>query len=228
MHAALGNAAPQLKESRGLSKLILPDGCKDLDAGADQFLAGLAPEDLLAFEQSLQKEMAKKFRGLGSICLKPAEKGPAFRELLLLRAREFLDRKLDHSDPATVFFRYRPDEQVSEPLVAEAFDDATPELALPNGEKPYEINILGTPPGPAGERFRQLAARVLTNVELTAAPLPDDICFYREYPQIELSTVLQLGEFAREAYQQMSADNPPHARVDVPWQMAAEPAQPKS
>jgi hypothetical protein len=200
-------------------KLILPDGCKDLDAAADQFLAGLAPEDLLAFEQALQKETSRKFKGLGGVCLKPVEKGPPFRELLLTRSREFLDGKLDHSDPAAVFFRYRTADGSAEPLIGEAFGEAMPDLTGRSGVRPDEINVLAVPPGPSGDRFRELAAAVLPNVELSPAPLPDDICFYREYPQIDLADLPQLGDYAREAYLQMaSADHPPHARTDVPWQ----------
>ena len=218
MHAALAKAMPATADG-GAGKLILPDGCKNLDEAADQFLAGLAPEDLLTFEQTLQKEVSKKFKGLGSVCLKPMEKGPHFCELLLTRSREFLDGKLDHSDPATVFFRYRTADGSAEPLIGEAFDEAAPELTTRNGAKPAEINVLAVPPGPAGDRFRELAGKVLEMVDLTAAPLPDDICFYREYPQLDMADLPQLGEYAREAYVQMAnADHPPHTRVDVPWQ----------
>jgi serine/threonine protein kinase len=223
IHAALGKVSVSVAGPGGDGKLILPDGCKDLDAAADQFLAGLAPEDLLAFEQALQKDLNRKFRGLGSVCLKPAEKAARFRELLMNKSRAFLDGKLDHSDPATVFFRYRPDDQTSEPLLTEAFDEATPDLTTVSGTKPYAINLLGVPPGPAGERFRNLANTAIKNADLTPAPLPDDICFYCEYPQIELADLPQLGEFAREAYQQMTAENPPHARVDVSWQVVEPP-----
>jgi len=225
MHAALAKGAGPTADLGGVGKLILPDGCKDLDAAADQFLAGLAPEDLLAFEQALQKDVTKKFRGLWSVCLKPVEKGPHFRELLLKRSRDFLDGKLDHSDPATVFFRYRPDDRLAEPLLGEAFDEATPDLTTLSGTKPYEINVLGLPPGPAGDRFRELASMVLPNGELTAAPLPDDICFYREYPQLDLADLPQLGDFAREAYQLMTADHPAHARIDISWQVPEPPAK---
>jgi serine/threonine protein kinase len=218
MHTALAKDTSPALNLGGVGKLILPDGCKTLEAAADQFLAGLAPEELLAFEQALQKEIGKKFRGLGSVCLKPVEKGPHFRELLLTRSREFLDGKLDHSDPATVFFRYRPEERLAEPLLAEAFDEASPDLTPPPGTNPYQINVLGTPNGAAGERLRQLAKTMLPSVELTVAPLNDDICFYREYPQIEMTDLPQLGEYAREAYQQMAGSNPPHSRIDVQWQ----------
>jgi serine/threonine protein kinase len=225
IHAALGKSGGAMAFD-GTGKPILPDGCKDLDAAADQFLAGLVPEDLLAFEKALQKEMSKKFKGLGGVCLKPVEKGPPFRELLLARSREFLDGKLDHSDPATVFFRYRPDEPVAQPLIAEAFDEAAPELVTRGSTKPYEIPILGVPPGPAGERFRKLATSVLRHVELTSAPLPEDICFYREYPQVNLADLLQLGDAAREAFTQVgTAEHPLHSRIDIAWQQP-EPSQP--
>jgi serine/threonine protein kinase len=219
LHASLAKAVAAGQDGGGSGKLILPDGCKNLDEAADQFLAGLAPEDLLTFEQTLQKEISKKFKGLGSVCLKPMEKGPRFRDLLMTRSREFLDAKLDHSDPATVFFRYRTADGTAEPLIAEAFEEATPDMTTRSGAQPQEINVLAVPPGPAGDRFRELAGTVLASVDLTAAPLPDDICFYREYPQLDMADLPQLGEFAREAYVQMAAaDHPPHTRIDVPWQ----------
>ena len=219
MHSALAKAVPTSAESAGSGKLILPDGCSNLDEAADQFLAGLAPEDLLAFEQALQKEVSRKFKGLGGVCLKPVEKGGRFRELLLTRSREFLDGKLDNSDPATVFFRYRTADGSAEPLIGEAFSEATPDLTTRSGSKPNEITILAVPPGTAGDRFRELAAIVLPDIEMVAAPLPDDICFYREYPQLDLGDLPQLGDYAREAYVQMAtADHPPHARIDIPWQ----------
>jgi serine/threonine protein kinase len=218
LHAALTQLAPVDTAAAGPGKLILPDGCKNLDDAADQFLAGLAPEDLLSFEQRLQKETSKKFRGLGSVCLKPTEKLAAFRELLLTRSREFLDGQLDRSDPATIFFRYRSADGSAEPLLGEAFDEAAPELAALAGEPRTELAVLGVPPGPAGEQLQALAAQTLPHAQLIAAPLPDDICFYREYPLVPLTALPQLGDTARDAYQQMlSSDQCPHARVDVAW-----------
>ena len=120
MHAALAKTSEPIADRSGPCQMILPDNCKDLDEAADQFLAGLAPEDLLAFDKALQKQITRKFRGLGSVCLKPTDKGPAFRDLLLTKAREFLDGKLDHSDPATVFLRSRTLAGSAESLLHEA------------------------------------------------------------------------------------------------------------
>lgn len=216
MHAVLGRGTPPRDVSGAPGKMILPDGCADLDAAADQFLASLAPEELLAFDQGLQKAITRKFRGLGNICLKPAEKGPLFRELLLAKSREFLDGKLDHSDPATVFFRARTAAGAAQSLLGEAFGEAVPDLTPP-GQRPYEMVVVGVPPGPDGGRLQDLIKTALPDAELTAAPLPDDICFYREFPQVPLTDLPQLGAHAREAFSQMTGDHPAHARADVPW-----------
>ncbi len=223
LHSAL---TPPASASSGGSpvggKLILPPGCKTLDEAADLFLAGLAPEALLTFEQGLQKEIVRKLKGVGSVCLHPNEKGAIFREILLRQSREFLDKHLDHADPAMIFFRYRTEDGSAEPLLAEAYEGATPELMSQVGSH-YEINVLGVPSGPAGDELRELAGNALPGIDLTPALLPDDICFYREYPQIPLASIPQLGEHGREAYQHMTTgDHPAHARVDIQWQQPGQ------
>jgi hypothetical protein len=218
MGAALAKSAPPAGASGAPGKMILPDGCADLDAAADQFLAGLAPEELLAFDHQLQKDITRKFRGLGNVCLKPTEKGPLFRDMLLNKSRDFLDVRLDHSDPAAVFFRARTQAGGAQTLVSEAFGEAMPDLMVP-GPRPYEMLVVAAPPGPDGDRFQALVRSALPDAELAAAPLPDDICFYREFPQVPLADLPHLGPNAREAYNQMGADHPPHARADVPWEL---------
>ena len=199
-------------------KMILPDGCQTLDDAADRFLAGLNPDDILAFDQTLQKETARKFRGLAAVCLKPNEKGPPFREMLLIRAREFLDARLDAADPAAVFFRNRTGSQADHPLLGEAFGEAEPDVQPTGATRPDEALILAAPPGADGDRFRALVADALPGVEFTPAPLPDDIAFYREYPRMEMSHLPHLGDHARDAAAALAAaDHPPHARVDVAW-----------
>jgi hypothetical protein len=180
------------------------------------FLANLSPEELMAFDQTVQKEAARKFRGLVTVCLKAIKLGSAFRELLLAKATEFLDARLDHTDPATVFFQNRP-EDAARALVREAYDEAQPRLTK-KGSKPDELVTLAVPAGEAGERLRELARKQLPGIDVTAAPLPDDITFYREYPKLLLAEMPQLGDAARDAYMTMAAaEHPPHTRTDVPW-----------
>jgi serine/threonine protein kinase len=222
MHSALA-AVAGADISTGPGKLILPEGCLTLDDAADRFLAGVNPEDILVFDQSVQKETHKKFRGLAAVCLKPAEKGPQFREMLLTRTREFLDAKLDAADPATVFFRNRTGGPIDHPLIAEAYEEAGPNFTGLLGGKPDEVNILAVPPGSDGDRFRVVVAEALPGIEFTPAPLPDDIAFYREYPRLDMAALPHLGDAGRDAAQVLAAsDHPPHARVDITWSPPVE------
>ena len=221
-HAAVGQAAGSNSELIGPGQIILPEGCPDLDAAADRFLASLNPEEILAFDQELQKETTKKFKGLAAVCLKPQVKGPAFRDLLTAKSRVFLDARLDHADPAAVFFRDRPESSCL-PALAEAYSKAAPEMAGLVGANPGEMVILAVPPGAAGDRLRAAASAAVLDVDLTPAPLPDDVAFYREFPQLALAGLPQLGEYAREAFQILAAEQPAHSRTDIAWPLPEKP-----
>ena len=210
-------------DSTGTGRLILPEGCRNLEDVADRFLAGISPEDVLAFDESIQRIAKRKFRGVAAICLKPAEKGPVFREMLLEKAREFLDEKLDSADPATVFFRTRAGTAVDHGLIKDAFAQAVPELVGLANTTPDELTILAVPTSVEGARFRSLVDEALPGVELIPAPLPDDITFYREYPQLDLSDLPQMGSSAGNAAQAMAAsDHPPYSRADINWASPAD------
>ncbi|MCS6865876.1 MAG: tubulin-like doman-containing protein [Gemmataceae bacterium] len=221
MNAAIAKTMQAAVSPIGLGKLILPDGCHNIGAAVEAFLAQLPAEQLRTWEESLQNDVKRKFRGLGHVCLKPAEKGPAFRDLLLRRSRELLDSLLDHSDPATVFFRLRTEDGSAVKILAEAFDESAPTLTVP-GSRPSELIVLQAPPSEEGQRLIDLTRQTFPHHELVTAPLADDILFYREFPQVPLTDLPQLGPHARDAYQNLDADHPPHARIDVAWQAPPE------
>ena len=213
MHAALAKAVPTAADSAVTGKLILPDGCKDLDEAADQFLAGLAPEDLLAFEQALQKEVSRKFKGLGSVCLKPLEKGGRVSRHCSCRGPRvprWQARPLRPGDDLLPLPHGRRKRGAPDRRGVRRGD---PRARSRGAAQPEEITIAGCSArfrrGSLPRTRRDGAARTS---RLTAAPLPDDICFYREYPQLDLADLPQLGDYAREAYVQMAAtDHPPHS-----------------
>jgi len=217
LHAGMAKSLPN-RLPIGEGKLVLPVGCTDLEQAADLFLASLSPEDLLTFDQALQKETQKKFRGLATVCLKPNDKAPAFREQLLLRAREFLDSRLDRADPAGVFLRSHPDQSTGGTLIAEAFDESAPDITDRSGKAAQELCVLALPPGENGERLREMVIQTVGEIDYTLAPMPDDIVVYREIPALELSSLPQLGNVGRDAYKSMkTGDHPPHTRIDVTW-----------
>ena len=154
-------------------------------------------------------DIRRKFRGLGNVCLKAAEKGAAFRELLLAKARAFLDEKLDHSDPATVFFRARTQAGTAERQLTDAFDFAAPVLVPSGTERPYEMAVLRSRRARTATACKRWPAPPCPKPRWCPAVLADDICFYREQPQVPLAALPQLGGHGREAYMQMGTDHPP-------------------
>jgi hypothetical protein len=116
-----------------------------------------------------------------------------------------------------MFFEQYPDAEQAEHEVASFFDEAAPELSPGLASRVSGITVLATPPGPAGETFRELVRRVRPEEELHEAAGADDILLYRELSHLALSDLEQLGPQAQDAYRQMNAaDNfTPHARIDV-------------
>jgi hypothetical protein len=97
------------------------------------------------------------------------------------------------------------------------YGEAAPELVPRRALKSTELCVLATPPGPDGDRFRELAREGLANVEFHAAPSNDDILLYRELSYLPLQELEQLGPAGQEAYRQMIAMESftPHSRCDI-------------
>src|SRR5205085_5477075 len=112
------------------------------------------------------------------------EHAEPFRQLLMAKAREFLDARLENADPAAAFFQYRDDGPPGVKMLTRAFESALPDLVAVSGRRPMEASILACPTGPDGDRFRKLCEQTLPEVAFIPAPLPDDITFYREYPLV--------------------------------------------
>jgi hypothetical protein len=77
--------------------------------------------------------------------------------------------------------------------------------------------VLAAPPGPAGDRFRELVHRALPQLEIHHANSPDDVLIYRERNNMPLSDLEQMGPPGRDAYSQMNAADhfTPHTRSDI-------------
>ena len=205
---------------------ILPVGCADLDAAADQFLAALSPEELLQFDQQLQEAVREKFNGVASVCTKP-RRGEKFPKLLHTAARDFLEARLERADPVEALVRYRGDGADGQQLLADAFDHAKPSVEVPKNPPPMEATLLAAPAGPTGDLLRRLAAEANPGIEFIPAELTDALVVLREYPRLPLADLPQLGPAAREAYQaRLAAGSCPHARADITWVPPVRPGAP--
>ena len=210
--------APTSHSRRGAAQtLILPAGCDTLAAAADRALDAIPPEATLAFDQELQTEIRKRFKGLTNLCQNEARVAE-FAELLAAKARVFVDAHTDQTDPAEALLRYRGPGPELEDLLKRVYDAAAPLTPGFTGEPPLEAAILAGPGGPAARKVRDAAILACPGDPFIPAPLPDDILMYRELLRVPLAQFGQLGPVGREIIaQQQAAGNTPHARADVTW-----------
>ena len=203
--------------------LILPAGCATVEETADRVIAALPPDDILAFDQALQVDIAKKFRGVANVCLKEARTDD-FVKFLGTRTRAFLDERLERTDPATALLRYRGDGIELGAVLRAAFDAADPAVAQLAGPDPLEAVILALPDGPAADAVRAAATAACPAGEFIPAALPDDILIYRELPRVPLANLPHVGPAAAEHYaRHVALDAPPHARADLTWPRPPHP-----
>ncbi|MGL4420093.1 MAG: hypothetical protein ACRCZF_05465, partial [Gemmataceae bacterium] len=221
----LGDIAKTIAERPGpvvagerASRLILPANMKTLEEMADHYIAALPAQDLITLDQAIQKQTLRKFRGVVNVCVK-REHSAGFQTLLLKNAREFLDGRLERSDPTTMFFRYFESNEETAQMLLNTFEEAAPDLTSLSGKPQTEATILACPAGVDGDRFRQLVLSAIPDVEMIPATIPDDIALIREYPLLPLVELPQFGHNALEAFQQYTRnDQTLHTRTDIAWE----------
>ena len=208
---------PKSAEPFLCGKLILPAGCDSIASTVTQIVDALPAEDMLAYDQALQKELSKTFRGVANLCLK-ATRTPEFLAMLTARTQAFLDKRLETTDPATILLRYQGSGTSLSAVLRQAYEAAAPALVATSGRTPLEATILALPAGRSADQVRQALEVVTAGVEFIPAPLADDIVLYREYPRLELASLPQLGHYAKDAYaRQLNGELSPHTRADVRW-----------
>jgi serine/threonine protein kinase len=211
-----GEAGPNSRQGSIGRRLYLA-GCKDLAGALEQFLGRITPEDLLELDGQMEATLKKQFTALVHVCLSTGNVLKRVEEAMLQTAREFAAGRLPQTSVADLFLEQQPDEALAQEEVSAFFDESAPELSVGARRGREALSVLATPPGPAGDRFRELVQRALPDLEVQPASSPDDILIYRERNNLALSELEQMGPQARSAYMQMNAADhfTPHTRTDV-------------
>jgi serine/threonine protein kinase len=210
-----GGDAPE--DPPALCARLLPPGCGNLAEAVESFLAGLTPEALLELDQHLQDVIRRDFQALVHVCLASDTVLKEVEAALLKTAEEFAAERLPEASAAEMFLELHPDAARARSEIANSFTEAAPEMT-PGREAPArELCLMATPPGPDGDRFRQLAQEALPETEWNAVASADDILLYRELPHQPLDGLEQLGPLGQDAYRQTTgAENfTPHTRSDI-------------
>jgi hypothetical protein len=204
-----------------LGRRLFVSGCKSLPEAVEQLLDAVTPDDLLELDVRVEEVLRERFTALVHVCLSSANVLREVDEALRACAEEFLTEKLPPTSAAELFLEQHADEDEAEGELLAFFDEAAPELGpplrsarAPAGE---ELVVVASPPGPGGDRLREVLTRGLSHKEVQQAASDDDVVLYRERANLALTDLEQLGPLGRDAYLQLTSTDhfTPHTRTDV-------------
>jgi serine/threonine protein kinase len=199
-------------------RTLFPGGCAGLADAAEHVLRGVSAEQVAELDEKIQAMIRQQFTALVHVCLAPTNLLRNLEVAMQEQAEALVNACLSPVTAAELFFAEHAEEDTAEEAIAAAYEEAAPELVARGGE----VCLLAVPPGPAGERFRDLARRALPDVPLVAVTGGDDLLFYREVTRVALADLGQLGPIAREAYAQLTRREhfTPHSRTDIQFTAA--------
>jgi serine/threonine protein kinase len=201
-------------------RILLPSGVSSVESAAAALQASITSDDLRAFDKRLQTQIEHEFNALFNVCLSSVSMLGTLEETIEEQAKAFLAGRLEEADLSQMFEAKFGDRGAATQAVQSLYDQATPPLRLFGPERAETI-LLGGPAGSAGERIQEVAGRTLPVPPAGYLPSPDEVFIYREYSDIPVGALPQVGLIGEEAYN-AALDGPggsPHIRQDVhAWQ----------
>ena len=203
--------------SGGLLQAVFPRNAKSTAEAAGQILADLRPDDLREFENALQARIRHEFRGIGAVCARPSERGPAFLAAVVDQACKFLDGRTPGLNASQVLAYETRTPDALWKKMGELVSNAAPAPVGTERSATPALTVFGSPAddaaGPLAEAVRALAPSADFRTVTTA----DDIILYQETP-VSLAALPHMANDSGpvpDPAGRRSLSN--HSRTDVTW-----------
>jgi hypothetical protein len=208
---------PSSALARQSDSWLLPPGCKTAEEGAELLFSQVTEADIATLDRRLQADVEEHFTALKQVCISSSGLFPNLEGLLRTKSREFLAQRLGEVDVAGMFLTRYPSEAEARNALAQAHEEALPELGRFVRGVGADLAAVALPAGPAGEPLLRLIGKAVPDVEFLRVPSQEEIAFWRELSGLPLTELAQTGQVAEEAYRALLANptTPPHSRVDV-------------
>jgi serine/threonine protein kinase len=206
----------EIPASSTTNRDLLPVGCHSTEDAAQRFLQVLNDDDLSALEQRVQEGIEAEFGGVFEACLNSAEGPESLLRIMQRATREYLDERLGEVDLAGMMKQRFGSTSAVNQALHKAYLEACPRLVGSGPWSQSEVVVFSAPEGTAGELLHTLAHQILPD-RAHSTFTPDEVVLIREYPQVPISALPQLGPAWSSAYRQAADVLPttPHARVDI-------------
>jgi hypothetical protein len=215
LHARLLADAEPTPDTVGTAPL-LPVGCGTLEEAAHKFSAVLNDDDLAELERRFQAALEASFGGVFEVSLNSADGPEAIRRLLRETTCDYLDARLGDVDFAGMAKQKFGSSGAVRDHLQRLFDQAQPKWVGGGPWARAEVTVFAAPDGSGGAPLARLATTLLPPTAAVTTT-PDEVAVLREYPNVPLAALPQLGPAWSAAYQnsRSDADTNPHTRGDI-------------
>jgi hypothetical protein len=203
----------------GTTRVVLPDGERDMETAARRFVGRLSAEQLSQLDQAFQDQILAVRGGLYKACLATGDLIRHLLRPLLEQAVAVLGTHLPVTDVADVEFSTGNEASVIDRMHTYFFGAAplvgrTGRAAADPADHHGFVLI---PASDAGKRYGELARQAIPGIHLVNVPGQADLMFCREqggYNEAEFERILQA---CRPAYSELARvpTASPHARFDI-------------
>ncbi len=194
---------------------LVPVGCTGIEDAAQRFLKVLTDDDLSELEHRVQGAIHAEFGGLYEACMNSAGSANLLR-VIRTATRAYLDDRLGEVDFAGMLKQKYPSTSAFGQAIAKAFHEAEPKLVSGGLWARSEVAVFGAPAGDGGAPIAQQATPLFPP-NTTVLSATDEAIFYREYSNVPLAALPQLGPVWSAAYHGAAelAQTSPHVRLDI-------------
>ncbi|MBY0528478.1 MAG: protein kinase [Gemmataceae bacterium] len=202
----------------GPNRQLLPAGCRTLDDTLAKVMADITAQDVLELDKKVQATIQRNLKAMVHICTTPATNILREVEMMLtLEMESFAKVRLGGSNALETFLGQYPRDEVAQNQLANAFEEAVPQLDARNlSSRPHSAIVL-VPSDPEAERFTLLVQQAIADAHVFPCDRADDVVFYREAAGVKLADLPQMGATGKAAYDKMASTDhfTPHSRIDV-------------
>jgi hypothetical protein len=197
-------------------RVVLPDGVRDMEAAALQFVQQLTPEMYRRLDEAVQTLVLAPLGGLQAICQRNSDLGRLLAGPLVDQTAAFLAEHLPTADVAEVeLSAAAANGKPLEYHIQKFYRRAAPLVQAPQGRD--QATFLLHPNGPASLQLAAAAQKVLSDIELVPGSGPTDLTLCREQGFLSAADLTQLLSLCQAAYTEVAhaPSSSPHARFDV-------------
>ncbi len=193
------------------TRVVLPEGEKDLERAAKRFLNGLGAAHWTLLDQALQDGVLGPLGGLHRACAGSSDLMRSLAVPLLEQASAFLGALLPVTDVAQVELSLGEIAEHAKTYHA----SAQPVLAMRSGGG--QLGFLLTPAGEMGKAYSDAASQALPGVQVVRVSGQSDLMFCREQAPLSFDDLDRVLGPCRKAYEELSTvpQASPHARFDI-------------